>query len=204
MLPFAKDTDSLCKVGWGRTQADAGFGGRDDSGTKARTVDLIASVRTVMRSMAHDHEGLERQALLTQVERSTIDSDKYDHHFIRTRSGLGEDRSWRYGCFIAWGRIEKVLHHLAKKIQGSRSAAHCERDIIHGAGAPDGIIYPKELRWPEIDFKVPHFPLNQTILAVLCDPKCHPWIYYSSLRRPRNGINKQNSMAAALGMLISL
>lgn len=37
-------------VGWGRTQADAGFGGRDDSGTKARSVDLIASVRTVMRS----------------------------------------------------------------------------------------------------------------------------------------------------------
>lgn len=60
------DTDSLCQVGWGRTQADAGFGGRDDSGTKARTVDLIASVRTVMRSMALDHEGLERQTLLTK------------------------------------------------------------------------------------------------------------------------------------------
>ncbi|KAF7508023.1 hypothetical protein GJ744_009920 [Endocarpon pusillum] len=105
------------KVGWGRTQADAGFGGRDDSGTKARTVDLIASVRTVMRSTAHEYEGLKRQTLLTQVERSTINSDKYDHHFIRTRSGLREDRNWHYACFTAWERIEKCSIMLRRTSQ---------------------------------------------------------------------------------------
>jgi hypothetical protein len=85
-----------------------------------------------------------------------------------------------------------------------QSVGHCEPDIIHGAGAPDGTIYPNELAWPEIDFKVPRFPLDQAILAALCDPKGHPWIKYKPLQRPRNGINKQYSMAAALGMLISL
>lgn len=38
-------------VGWGRTQAEPGFGASHDStSVKARTINLIASVRTVMRS----------------------------------------------------------------------------------------------------------------------------------------------------------
>lgn len=44
-------------VGWGRTQADPGFGAtHDNSSVKAKSVNLIASVRTVMRSMfIHRH-----------------------------------------------------------------------------------------------------------------------------------------------------
>lgn len=44
-------------VGWGRTQADPGFGStHDNSSVKAKSVNLIASVRTVMRSMfIHRH-----------------------------------------------------------------------------------------------------------------------------------------------------
>jgi hypothetical protein len=39
-------------VGWGRSQADPTFGtSHDSTSVKAKTVDLIASVRTVMRSM---------------------------------------------------------------------------------------------------------------------------------------------------------
>lgn len=39
-------------VGWGRTQAEPGFGASYDStSVKAKSVNLIASVRTVMRSM---------------------------------------------------------------------------------------------------------------------------------------------------------
>ncbi|KAI9932859.1 hypothetical protein MW887_009111 [Aspergillus wentii] len=42
----------LARVGWGRTQVDTGFGATHDStSVKAKFVDLIASVRTVMRSM---------------------------------------------------------------------------------------------------------------------------------------------------------
>lgn len=36
-------------VGWGRNQVDPGFGARESS-VKARTGELIASIRTVMRS----------------------------------------------------------------------------------------------------------------------------------------------------------
>ncbi|CAI7659464.1 hypothetical protein PENPOL_c006G06958 [Penicillium polonicum] len=40
----------LARVGWGRTQADPGFGATYDStSVKAKSVNLIASVRTVMR-----------------------------------------------------------------------------------------------------------------------------------------------------------
>ncbi|KAJ5374698.1 hypothetical protein N7517_006704 [Penicillium concentricum] len=40
----------LARVGWGRTQAEPGFGATYDStSVKAKTVNLIASVRTVMR-----------------------------------------------------------------------------------------------------------------------------------------------------------
>ncbi|OJJ40444.1 hypothetical protein ASPWEDRAFT_166511 [Aspergillus wentii DTO 134E9] len=40
----------LARVGWGRTQVDTGFGATHDStSVKAKFVDLIASVRTVMR-----------------------------------------------------------------------------------------------------------------------------------------------------------
>ncbi|KAM5500676.1 hypothetical protein McaMca56_002527 [Microsporum canis] len=38
------------KVGWSRTQYDAGFGAtQDNTSIKAKSADLIASVRTVMR-----------------------------------------------------------------------------------------------------------------------------------------------------------
>ncbi|KAE8148290.1 Yos1-like-domain-containing protein [Aspergillus avenaceus] len=41
----------LARIGWGRTQTDPAFGASYDSNSvKAKTVDLIASVRTVMRS----------------------------------------------------------------------------------------------------------------------------------------------------------
>lgn len=40
-------------VGWGRTQAEPGFGATPDStSVKAKSINLIASVRTVMRSMS--------------------------------------------------------------------------------------------------------------------------------------------------------
>ncbi|EFW18690.1 hypothetical protein D8B26_005511 [Coccidioides posadasii str. Silveira] len=40
----------LARIGWGRTQSDPGFGAtHDDSSIKAKSVNLIASVRTVMR-----------------------------------------------------------------------------------------------------------------------------------------------------------
>ncbi|KKA21404.1 Uncharacterized protein T310_4585 [Rasamsonia emersonii CBS 393.64] len=41
----------LARIGWGRTQPDPAFGASYDStSVKAKTVNLIASVRTVMRS----------------------------------------------------------------------------------------------------------------------------------------------------------
>ncbi|KAJ5476665.1 hypothetical protein N7475_002394 [Penicillium sp. IBT 31633x] len=40
----------LARVGWGRTQVDPGFGATYDStSVKAKSINLIASVRTVMR-----------------------------------------------------------------------------------------------------------------------------------------------------------
>ncbi|OQD74664.1 hypothetical protein PENDEC_c010G06913 [Penicillium decumbens] len=40
----------LARIGWGRTQAEPGFGASYDStSVKAKTINLIASVRTVMR-----------------------------------------------------------------------------------------------------------------------------------------------------------
>ncbi|KAF7588144.1 hypothetical protein BBP40_006144 [Aspergillus hancockii] len=40
----------LARIGWGRSQADPTFGtSQDSTSVKAKTVDLIASVRTVMR-----------------------------------------------------------------------------------------------------------------------------------------------------------
>lgn len=45
------DANYLIKVGWSRTQYDAGFGAtHDNTSIKAKSADLIASVRTVMRS----------------------------------------------------------------------------------------------------------------------------------------------------------
>ncbi|KAJ5769943.1 uncharacterized protein N7511_001994 [Penicillium nucicola] len=41
----------LARIGWGRTQAEPAFGSAHDStSVKAKTINLIASVRTVMRS----------------------------------------------------------------------------------------------------------------------------------------------------------
>ncbi|KAJ5898969.1 Protein transport protein Y [Penicillium taxi] len=40
----------LARIGWGRTQAEPGFGATYDStSVKAKSVNMIASVRTVMR-----------------------------------------------------------------------------------------------------------------------------------------------------------
>ncbi|KAJ5125495.1 hypothetical protein N7448_004815 [Penicillium atrosanguineum] len=40
----------LARIGWGRTSAEPGFGATYDStSVKAKTINLIASVRTVMR-----------------------------------------------------------------------------------------------------------------------------------------------------------
>jgi len=38
----------LARIGWGRSQVDPGFGARESS-VQARTGELIASIRTVMR-----------------------------------------------------------------------------------------------------------------------------------------------------------
>ncbi|OJJ74680.1 hypothetical protein ASPBRDRAFT_193386 [Aspergillus brasiliensis CBS 101740] len=41
----------LARIGWGRTQADPAFGATyDTTSVKAKTINLIASVRTVMRT----------------------------------------------------------------------------------------------------------------------------------------------------------
>ncbi|OJD19637.1 hypothetical protein AJ78_00368 [Emergomyces pasteurianus Ep9510] len=41
----------LARIGWGRTQYDPGFGAAsDNTSIKAKSVNLIASVRTVMRT----------------------------------------------------------------------------------------------------------------------------------------------------------
>ncbi|KAJ5638010.1 hypothetical protein N7490_007889 [Penicillium lividum] len=40
----------LARIGWGRTQAEPGFGASyDGTSVKAKSINLIASVRTVMR-----------------------------------------------------------------------------------------------------------------------------------------------------------
>ncbi|ODM22752.1 Protein transport protein YOS1 [Aspergillus cristatus] len=39
----------LARIGWGRTQPDAFGASYDSTSVKAKTIDLIASVRTVMR-----------------------------------------------------------------------------------------------------------------------------------------------------------
>ncbi|PLB40057.1 YOS1 family protein [Aspergillus candidus] len=40
----------LARIGWGRTQADPAFGATyDNTSVKAKTVNLIASIRTLMR-----------------------------------------------------------------------------------------------------------------------------------------------------------
>ncbi|KAJ5809920.1 Protein transport protein Y [Penicillium tannophilum] len=40
----------LARIGWGRTQAEPGFGAsHDTTSVKAKSINLIASVRTVMR-----------------------------------------------------------------------------------------------------------------------------------------------------------
>ncbi|GAQ34151.1 protein transport protein YOS1 [Aspergillus niger] len=42
----------LARIGWGRTQNDPAFGATyDTTSVKAKTINLIASVRTVMRIM---------------------------------------------------------------------------------------------------------------------------------------------------------
>lgn len=47
-----RSNQSIKSVGWGRTQQEPSFGSSyDNSSIKARTVNLITSVRTVMRSM---------------------------------------------------------------------------------------------------------------------------------------------------------
>ncbi|OQE24454.1 hypothetical protein PENSTE_c007G01580 [Penicillium steckii] len=40
----------LARIGWGRSQAEPGFGASNDTASvKAKLIDIIASVRTVMR-----------------------------------------------------------------------------------------------------------------------------------------------------------
>ncbi|KAF4213062.1 hypothetical protein CNMCM8980_001863 [Aspergillus fumigatiaffinis] len=47
----------LARIGWGRTQADPAFGATYDSTSiKAKSVNLIASVRTVMRIGLYEAE----------------------------------------------------------------------------------------------------------------------------------------------------
>ncbi|PYH84513.1 Yos1-like protein [Aspergillus uvarum CBS 121591] len=49
-LAILSEDRFLARIGWGRMQADAAFGATyDNTSVKAKTINLIASVRTVMR-----------------------------------------------------------------------------------------------------------------------------------------------------------
>ncbi|KAE8161491.1 Yos1-like-domain-containing protein [Aspergillus tamarii] len=58
----------LARIGWGRSQADPAFGtSYDSTSVKAKTVDLIASVRTVMRTFAFTTCGGEKRCPSARV-----------------------------------------------------------------------------------------------------------------------------------------
>ncbi|PYH89392.1 Yos1-like protein [Aspergillus ellipticus CBS 707.79] len=49
-LAILSEDRFLARIGWGRTQAEPAFGAAyDNTSVKAKTINLIASVRTVMR-----------------------------------------------------------------------------------------------------------------------------------------------------------
>ncbi|PYH46731.1 YOS1 family protein [Aspergillus saccharolyticus JOP 1030-1] len=49
-LAILSEDRFLARIGWGRMQADPAFGATyDNTSVKAKTINLIASVRTVMR-----------------------------------------------------------------------------------------------------------------------------------------------------------
>jgi hypothetical protein len=73
-------------VGWGR-QSDPGFGASlDNTSVKAKTINLIASVRTVMRSTVASSFicFALRQLTHDSSNCSTSDSDQHDHYRLRT------------------------------------------------------------------------------------------------------------------------
>lgn len=99
-------------VGWGRTQAEPGFGATYDStSVKAKSVNLIASVRTVMRStliplspgtryclwcsshregilQAEGSSKVEDWRLMRTVNNSTAHRHQHNHHRLRTHPRL--------------------------------------------------------------------------------------------------------------------
>ncbi|RAK74240.1 YOS1 family protein [Aspergillus fijiensis CBS 313.89] len=57
-LAILSEDRFLARIGWGRMQADPAFGATyDNTSVKAKTINLIASVRTVMRT-THEHISL--------------------------------------------------------------------------------------------------------------------------------------------------
>ena len=77
-------------VGWGRAQPEPGFGSSyDNSSIKARTVNLITSVRTVMRSMWFlAVYGLWDICWWFARLISTLDRDKYGDNCLRVDTGI--------------------------------------------------------------------------------------------------------------------
>ncbi|KAF4165735.1 hypothetical protein CNMCM6936_007455 [Aspergillus lentulus] len=76
----------LARIGWGRTQADPAFGATYDSTSiKAKSVNLIASVRTVMRK-----DGLYEAELTVRSGYSTPNRDQYDDNHLRAHSWVND------------------------------------------------------------------------------------------------------------------
>lgn len=85
-------------MGWGRTQAEPGFGASYDStSVKAKTINLIASVRTVMRStLPTSNPCVVRSADLSNLRTSsqelttssTPHHHQHCHHCVRADPGL--------------------------------------------------------------------------------------------------------------------
>ncbi|KAI9879945.1 MAG: hypothetical protein M1830_006253 [Pleopsidium flavum] len=79
----------LARIGWGNAQSDPGFGASSDTASvKAKIVNLIASVRTLMRSMLQPQCQSEVHKEVCIVEKadskdSTANSDKYSGDRLR-------------------------------------------------------------------------------------------------------------------------
>jgi hypothetical protein len=92
------NTHTLNTVGWGRTQAEPGFGATYDStSVKAKTINLIASVRTVMRSTfprASNPISDIGYGNLARPRRSPVVAVEQDHESEPGSKGQTEKLTW--------------------------------------------------------------------------------------------------------------
>jgi Yos1-like len=178
------DSSITTVVGWGRTQADAGFGGRDDSGTKARSVDLIASVRTVMRSELEVWwEGeLEGRSWLTFAAHSTADSDQHNYHIIRTCAGLEKGKHGKIKSAGVMGVVGIVREACDVQKTSATLTALLYMEVMLQAVQyytyhPSSSMHQQGLEVAEIKVEMPRFLLRQATLATLPKQRsllCHP------------------------------